>query len=350
MPHLESKQVAKKKKIVLLPTEYMQRVVIPTRITEAQYSFTMIQERIFNYVLFYLQHHIIKTLEGEDVRQLDLFKTKDENILVSIPMGMIGKPAYYNRIRESVIEMAQILVKIPITKNHEEYARIRGLFQYIDLPGSRKMRTSSMDVQISKDVAELLINIEWKSGQAVGYTKFLYEVCMTAKNKYTPRIYKILSSWRKKGKCYISLDELRTMLQLADKYTTYDTIKRKILKPVYEELKRTADIWFDMDHPDFEVKEGTKVVGVRLYVETQVDTLRYVKLKETYQRMLVEHFGLTKAQLEQVDHVLDFTQSDSADALHYKLQELHNRIRQDNSIKHVSAYVVTALKNYHKPR
>lgn len=345
MPTLTAPKSKKVKKLVVLPGEYMSRVVIPTRLVNAEYSYTLIQERIFNYVMHYLHYYIKQAEEGKEIHQLDLFKSNSERINISIPLMTIAKPAYYDRAREAAKELATIMVRIPM----ENKERIRGLFEWVDIPDeNRRQRSGILHVAMAKQVADMFLEMYRNGGIPSEYTAFMFEVTMLCKNKYTPRFYKMLCSWKRKGKCYMTIDELKTWLQLGSKYKTYAGIKQHILEPVFKELKKFADVWFDIAHPEFESKEGTKVVGLCFRIETPELSLHYVKLRISVSEMLERHFKLSQADLKKLEPMLNDVKDFGA--LQYKIMDLAERIRTDRTINHVPSYVVKSLLNYHKPR
>lgn len=99
-----------------------------------------------------------------------------------------------------------------------------------------------MVVEIEKEVAKRLMETEKNErGIPINYTRLAYEIIMRSKNKYTPRIYEMISSWKKKGGFVIALDEFRSRLMLGDKYTTYKDLKARVIKPAYDELYDKAD-------------------------------------------------------------------------------------------------------------
>lgn len=349
MPSIKPNAVKKKKKLIALPGEHMTRVVIPTKLVNAEYSYTLIQERIFNYVLHYLQYYIKQVIEGKEVMQLDMFKSDTDSVNITIPLMTIAKPAYYDRARQAAKEMAAIVVAVPFKRGGKDWDRIRGLFQYIEMPRDERQRSGSLTLSMSKDVAQMLVDIEVKQGIPRDYTAFMFEVTMLANNKYTPRFYKMLSSWKKKGKCYMTIEEIKTWLQLGDKYKNYNGIKQSILKPVAKDLKAYADCWFDLDHPEFEDKDGTKVVGLWFHIVTPELSLHYVKLKESIIEILKRHFHLEANHLKQLEPIMNMQENDYG-TLQYKILDLAERIRKDRSIRNIPAYVVKSLLNYHTPR
>lgn len=261
-------QKKKEKKLMSLPAEYRKLIFQPNRITNAQYSFTLSQERIFVYIIYYLQTYISKVMDGAFIRQLDLFTAEQdkEYIDIRIPMAMLAKPNQYNELRVKAVEMIGLKVRIK-DKNRqtgETIERVQGLITHVDLPeqGVTSRRTGILPIRISKMVAALILNVERENGSPINYTSFLFDVCLAAENKYTPRIYKLLSSWRKKEFYKVKLQDLKEILQLDDKYKDYEAFKRRILVPVMQELNEKADFTFDCNAEGFEVREGKKVIAL----------------------------------------------------------------------------------------
>ena len=98
-------------------------------------------------------------------------------------------------------------------------------------------------IEIAKDVASLLVAIDRNMhGKPENYTSFILQVATNAKNKYTSRIYKLISSWKKKGGFYVPINDFREWIQLGNKYQDYKEMKRRILMPVQQELENQADV------------------------------------------------------------------------------------------------------------
>lgn len=263
-PHTQTK---KEKKLISIPSEYRKLIYQPNRITKSAYSFTLIQERIFIYIIYHLQTYIKEMMNGAYIRQLDIFthEVDKEYIDMNIPLAMIGKPYQYNEIRERAEEMICLRVRIK-DKNRqtgETVERVQGLITHVD-HNEREIgkRSGMMPIRMSKMVASLIINVEREAGSPINYTSFLFDVALCAENKYTPRIYKLLASYRKKEYYKVKLADLREILQLENKYQDYEAFKRRILIPVMLELNEKADFSFDCNADGFEVREGKKVIGL----------------------------------------------------------------------------------------
>ncbi len=335
------KVTRKRKKLLALPGEYMTKVYVRNNVANARYSYSLMQERIFNFVIFYLRNYTKQVLEGKQPSQLDLFQeTKEKNINISVPLSMIcDTPSYYKSVRKSAQELATITVMIERTDSAgKEWVRYRGLFNYVDVPKENN-RSSHLVIQISKDVAEMLVNIERKGDMPVNYTSFVYQICAFAKNKYTARLYKIISSWKNKKYFKMTVDELRERLQLQGKYKQFNDIKKNVLDPVQQELTENSDCWFNYSL----IMDGKKVTAIQ-FVVIDVKFQEYQgKMKDYIIYLLKDHLKLTDGHIQVLEPVL--ADYNNYDTITYKIVDVTNRIRQDKTITNPQAYAVKAIQN-----
>src|ERR1035437_4880301 len=134
-----------------------------------------------------------------------------------------------------------------------------------------------------------------------GYTNFAYEIAFNAKNKYSARIYQLISRWKDKGGFKMSIDEFRDWLVLGDKYTNFAQLKRRIIDPAYKELYKKADTWFEVAKVE---KEGKAVKYLHFKIITVEELGTFNKKKDQILNMLKMHFGFTADHITKVMPVL----------------------------------------------
>lgn len=264
---LVTRTTVKKKKQVMLP-EVLTMIVQPNRITNMEYNYSLIQEKIFTLVLYYLQDSIFDLNKGVPNDQLSLFRNNEETIRLKIPLRQITKSkSSYQQVKDSVASLAGIVVRIPEISpltgiKGISYEGLLRAFIPVDKKYSR-----DIEVTIRRDVAEMLITIDKNQyGQPKNYTRFALEICENAVCKYTPRIYKLISSWKSKGGFRIKLEDLKTRLMLGDKYPTYRDFKKYVLQPAQDELYEKADCWFNCSAEGFEERVNNKVIWLNFKV------------------------------------------------------------------------------------
>lgn len=78
------------------------------------------------------------------------------------------------------------------------------------------------------------------------------------KSIYSIRIYELVTQFKNTGWRQISVDQLRTMLQLEDSYTLFANFRKRVLDTACTEITKKSDL----DVTWSPVKEGRKIVAV----------------------------------------------------------------------------------------
>ncbi|WP_257282319.1 replication initiation protein [Endozoicomonas sp. ISHI1] len=73
------------------------------------------------------------------------------------------------------------------------------------------------------------------------FTRYQLVSVAQLKSPYSIRLYELLSQWRDKGKREIRVSELRSLLELEDRYEKFYELKRWVIQPAVNELNRQTD-------------------------------------------------------------------------------------------------------------
>jgi Initiator Replication protein len=345
MSNFEIRKTAKLKKEIVLPAN-ASTIFIPNRVTNAKYNYSLIQEKILNYVLYQLQDAIKTNMNGGNYKQLELFKEiNQDRVGLSIPMKAVVSANHYAEVREAAENLGKSVIRITQVDPNSGKRETRSLFLFgaIVTPLDQT-RNAMLKIELSKEVARLLVEIDInKMGKPSNYTSFQLQVALNAKNKYTPRIYKLISSWKEKGGFYTTLEEFRDWLQLGGKYKTYGELKRNILLPVQKELEGKALCWFNCSEKTFEKRTGKTVIGLQWKVITpELEQSREIQLNGI-KNVLMLHYGFKDADIKQLqpvfDTIMDFT------AIGTRIIELKKYMAENKGkIGNVKGYTIECLK------
>ena len=319
----------------------------PNRITDAIYDYSLIQEKLFNAVIFKLQDAIKVSYKNENFHNMTLWKNvdSDNQIILQIPLSDITNPNHYDSVKLALEKLAGIVVKIPIENN---MLRITGLLT-AEIPQIPNY-SSNITIYIKQSVAKYLIEIDKDNyGKPIHWTYFMYQVAQSASNKYTSRIYKRLCSWRQKGVFTISLEEFRQWLNLGDKYQDFFEIKRRILIPVQNDLMEKADIWFNCLEKSFVSKKGNAVTHLNFKIISPELLASEEEKKDHVFYLLRTHFKFEDRHIDQIRPIFDNT---SASKVIEKLTEINEYYRANaTKIVDKTGYTIKSLLNeYSHPR
>jgi len=98
------------------------------------------------------------------------------------------------------------------------------------------------------------------------FTSCKLEMLLSFKSQYTMRVFNLLKQYESLGQRQIDVDILREILGLRkDQYKLYANFKTDLLKPVQDELKAKADLYFEFD----EIKYGRRVGAIHFRIITK---------------------------------------------------------------------------------
>ncbi len=178
---------------------------------------------------------------------------------------------------------------------------------------------------------------------AKNYSKYLLEIAFNSSSPNIMKLYQFISHWRDKNKIQVTLEELRNFLQLENKYEKSRDVREYILESASKELKKRADIWFEIVEP---IKQGRRITGwiFKIYRKSQTaeDKRLAVVHEENLKNYLITLFKLKSHHIDQLRPML--AKSELHGHIYDKLKDIAQSA-QKTQIKNLQAYVITALKN-----
>ena len=353
IPKIEIIKTAKKatkkaNKVVTLP-ELQTYLIQPNRITNAIFEgFTLLQHKAVTAIMLNLQEAIKLNMANSNFEQLSLFQSFDKSIQFSLSLKDItNDPTAYNDVKEAILKMTSIGVKIPLKdeNGHNFYFASSLITALIPEVANYK---SNITIKIENTIAKYLIEIDkGKNGVAQQFTRFVYEVTQNATSIYTIPLYKLISSWKKKGGFTISYKELRILLAIPDnKYKVFKDFKRDVLMPAHSDLFNKADCWFNAEDGGLKSqlrnKEGVKELFLNFKVITQESKDMLLEKRKNCIELLKRHFEFKQKDLNNISHILE-NESISTDLINRKIIRIAEGMEANKNIKSKSAYAVKSI-------
>lgn len=304
----------------------------PNRVTTATYDYTLTQQRVLLSIMKSLQNAINEIDKGGKPQQLSLFRSNTDSILLSLSLKDIAHSKFqYDEVKEAVELIANIPFKFsgvdPLTG--VKAVSVGGLFRAY-IPEDKYRR--EITIEINKDIAYRLISI------GEGWTKFAFEIAYNARNKYTPRLYQLISRWKDKGGVKISLKDFREWLAIGDKYPTFKDLKKRIIDPVKTELYEKADCWFEVGEVE---RTGRAITMLNFKILTRLSTEAIDIRKNNIIGILRLHFGFKDEHIKKIGHLLN--ESKYHNALYEKAVELQTYFTTHPEIENIPNYTVKSL-------
>lgn len=193
------------------------------------------------YQLTYAEMRIILLMISLIHKDDDDFK--DYRIYIKDFMNEAGTKhkGEYTRAREITKELMKKVLEIPTEKGYTQVAWIAGAKHYNG--------EGHIDISFHPFLKPYLLNLKER------FTKYDIKFVLSFHSPYSIRIYELLKQYEKIKERTISVDELKGLLKLEDKYRLYGHFKKRVIHQAQKDLEKSADIYFTFK----EIKRGRKV-------------------------------------------------------------------------------------------
>lgn len=222
---------------------------------KARYHLTSIQSNVLIVILYELQKDAKRgmscTIHRKDF--LNIISSNDKKTI--------------NGVKQLLNELMQETIFFKEIKENGKnaiwgkYNLISG-FEYDD-------ETEEFTIACSERVYDLLV-----SYLEIGYTPVNVENYLSLKNSYSKRMYDLLRLWSgTKSKINYTIDELKELLMLENKYDKYSDFKRKVIESSVRELNDTK--MFEISFK--ENKSGRKITNIDFFVKDLDDRTYFIE-------------------------------------------------------------------------
>lgn len=171
-----------------------------------------------------------------------------------------------------------------------------------------------------------------------GYSSYSQTSALSIRNKYTVRLYWLISSWRNRGGFVISLSNFRRILCLGNAYERFDNVCSKVIEPARQELKSRFPIWFE-----FRQYESGNDRQLAFKVKIAItEEQRKEEMRSAYDisfNILSSIGATTRAQMA----IFQRLEYEDLRPFMAKLTSLASYIRENRHIKDVDNYIISSM-------
>lgn len=322
-------------------------LIQPNHVTFAKRDYDLYQEKIYTEMIRQLQDALILSFNHQAYKQLEMFQ--DDKVVLDIPLSAISTPSQYPKVRQSLKKMAvqPIVLDYIDPQTNQPRERVGGLF-IADFPKTSSYRGKAkiiMDRMVANAILTFKINV---NGQSVHYTRYLYNVVMNAKSAHHINLYRLISSWKKKGFFTITYPELLAYLGIPEnQYKKFYDFQRRVLIPAQNYLKECgSDCWFDCEHENFIVYDQDDKRKIA-YLNFRVISKKVAKLdmnKVTAAKQLLhDHFGFNDNDFLEIEEVFS-PYNFVFERFTLKANDVWKMVNEGR-VTNKKEYIKTALKN-----
>ncbi|WP_261780676.1 replication initiation protein, partial [Clostridium botulinum] len=194
-------------------------------------------------------------------------------------------------------------------------------------------------LKINKDLKPFYLSLDW-------YTKYQFKNIMQFKSTYSFRMYELLKQYEKIGYRIITINEIRSMLDIKkNKYPKYANLKQKVIKVSINEINTNTDLFIDYE----EVKESRKITSIKFYIKSKVQDKVRNEIVVSLEDKESDYINEVKSILDEEITNLQAKQIyDSAKGNIDLIKEKYSIAKESNNIKSIVAFMVSALREDYK--
>lgn len=192
--------------------------------------------------------------------------------------------------------------------------------------------SKNVDVYLQEEmVGRLLLTEE-------GYSSYSQSSALSLTNKYTVRIYWLISSWRNRGGFVISLSNFKRILCLSDAYERFDNVSSKIIEPARRELKSRFPIWFEMRQYE---SGNDRQLAFKVKI-AMTEEQRQAEMRKAYD-ICFNILTSVGASIGTIGDIFARVEFEDLRPFMAKMMDLVSYVRENRHIKDVNRYLASSM-------
>ncbi len=295
-------------------------VIKSNKLIEARYELSLNEQKIILYAVSKLDTTKDKfnILELETKEFMELLDTSQFR---------------YTEIRELVSNLMSKQVRIE-TDKRDLVANWISSIDYIK-------DTGLIELEFSEKLIPYLLQLKER------FTRYQLNNILHLKNKHSIRIYELLKQYQKIGQREFTINELKKILMLENKYKQFRDFNKSVLKLTMEEINEFTDLIIDIDY----IKKGRKVESIKYKIESKdqekkiyIDFLNeFYNIKEMKSKMGLGQENFSTEQIMSVyEKAVGKAGNEDIDLFEY-IRLNYNHIKSKARNKY--SYLLKALEN-----
>jgi plasmid replication initiation protein len=273
------------------------------KVVAGRYEMTVIQKRIFLLVL--------KQITAKD----ENFKNYTVRVKDLIDLG--GSENLYQRLRKEVEGLMGKPIGIEKKNGGWKLFTLIGYAEYFPKEGR-------LDIQIHPEMKDYFLQLKRD------FTPIPIQEIMKCSSVYGQRFYELLYRFRDTGWWTVTVDKLRGILKLEDKYANFTHFRKYVLKQAQRDL---ADTNLSFTWNEIKAESSRRIERLNFQIDVQIENLE-LPFPDDYniRQRLKNQFSLEEWQITQVVEFL---------AMHSEKQKRVSQFLYDIQLKEANGEIKT---------
>ena len=305
-------------------------------LTTAKYDFSVYEKRIL-YRIIELNQNLI---EGKKLNEKYIVDSNNQgDITYTLPISLFLNDDGKSNHKE-VKKALENLKKKELTYEDD---KIWASLSIIANPKIMKY-SEKVTFTIDKMINDALINF------SKGFKKYELKVAMEFESTYSMRFYELFS--HQKTPINYSIDDLKEMFKVSDKYKLTANFINKVIVPAKKELDKSSPYTFSYD----QIKTGRKITGIRFIPIYQPQFEDDEIKKQRLNKQISNRWFIPKNVEDYLKYNFDYTDKELKNNLNL-FENLYNNLSEESLLDFLSelrepsayatnrkAFIIGALK------
>jgi len=307
-------------------------------LTTAKYDFSVYEKRIL-YRLVELNQHLIEGQKLNDKIKLDNNQIGD--ISYTLPISLFLKDDDKNNHKE-VKKALESLKRKELTYQDDDIWASLTIIANPKISRYKETVTFTVDKMINDAFLDF----------SKGFKKYELKTAMEFESTYSMRFYELLSN--QKTPINYSIDNLKEMFQLSNKYKLTADFLRYVIEPAKKELDRCSPYTFHYE----QIKTGRKITGIRFIPIHQPQFEDESLKKQKVMKQMSNRWFIPKNIEDYLKYNYEFTDKELSNNIGL-FEVLYNNLSEEElldflvelkeqsilyEIKNLKAYLIGSLK------
>lgn len=270
------------------------QVVKSNQVIEASYQLSAVEQRI-------VLAAISRIPKNQPITDDELYPVSVNELQL---LGVHEKTAYRD-LKEGINRLYERSINLSIDDKSIKMRWVQEI-QFLD-------SQSIIGIRFSKPILPFISNLSRE------FTKYALSDIAGINSGYGIRIYELLVQYRQIGKREISVENLRTMLELGKKYPLFADFKKRVIDTAVDQINECSPLSVTYEQK----KTGRKVTHILFSFKEKSKSINYHNEQNTFYKLTdaqISMFGNQLSRLHELSHLA--TEGESYDVLASKIKDM----------------------------
>ena len=270
------------------------QIVKSNQVIEASYQLSAVEQRI-------VLAAISRIPKNQPITDDELYPVSVNELQL---LGVHEKTAYRD-LKEGINRLYERSINLSIDDKSIKMRWVQEI-QFLD-------SQSIIGIRFSKPILPFISNLSRE------FTKYALSDIAGINSGYGIRIYELLVQYRQIGKREISVENLRTMLELGKKYPLFADFKKRVIDTAVDQINECSPLSVTYEQK----KTGRKVTHILFSFKEKSKSINYSGEQNKFYKLTdaqISMFGNQLSRLHELSHLA--TEGESYDVLASKIKDM----------------------------